>query len=58
MMEADEKRIQRMLRASAGYQESVSTLKKLWKQQGTRHTQQHADLCSAAEPLLEENLNG
>jgi hypothetical protein len=58
MMEADEKRIQRMLCASAGYQEAVSILKKSWKQQGTKLSQQHADICSAAVPLLEENLNG
>jgi hypothetical protein len=58
MMEADEIRIQRMLRASAGYQEAFPTLKRSWKQQGTKLTQQHADLCSAAVPLLEENFNG
>jgi hypothetical protein len=58
MMEADEKRIQRMLRASAGYQEAFSTLKRSWKQQGAKLAQQHADLCSAAVPLLGENLNG
>jgi hypothetical protein len=58
MMEADEKRIQRMLRASAGYQNDFSALKKSWNRQGTKLGQQHADLCAAAAPLQKENLNG
>lgn len=58
MMEADEKRIQRMLRASAGYQDAFFALKKSWNQQGTKLSQQHADLCVAAAPLQEENPDG
>ena len=58
MMEADEKRIQRMLRASAGYQDTFAALKRSWKHQGTALAKQHVDLCSAAGPLLEEDLHG
>jgi hypothetical protein len=58
MMEADEKRVQRMLRVSADYQDAFPSVKRSWKQQGTTLVQQHADLCSAAMSLLKVNLNG
>lgn len=58
LMDADETRIQRMIRVSAGYQDKFAVFKKSWKQQGAMLMQQHADLCSAAASLLEENLNG